>query len=168
MKKILLLLTFITTVSLGHIDAQKIGYLNSQGLLMELPAYKNAQANFENYRNQLQKKLEQKAQLLEADFQLVSRKAEQGELSPKQQEEEGVRLREEQNKLLQYEQQIQQELLTKQNTELQPIVDKVNTAIETVAKENGFTYILDASSGVILYADDTMDVTSLVKAKLGL
>lgn len=168
MKNLILIFILFSSFGLSQLDAQQIGYLNSQGLLLELPAYKNAQANFDNYRTQLQKKLEQKAQLLEADFQSVSRKAEQGELSPKQQEEEGARLREEQNKVVKYEQEIQQELLTKQNEELQPIVDQVNDAINEVAKENGYIYILDASSGVILYADETMDITELVRAKLGL
>jgi len=39
-----------------------------------------------------------------------------------------------------------------------------------VAKENGYTYIFDTSPGigVVLYADESTDVTALVKAKLGM
>jgi outer membrane protein len=51
---------------------------------------------------------------------------------------------------------------------MQPILDKVNEAIQSVAKEQGFHYIFDANSGVILYADESTDVTNLVKAKLGI
>jgi len=142
--------------------------VNSQVLLQELPDYKNAEANFENYRTQLQKKLEQKAELLKVDYQAVARKAEQGELSPVQQEQETTRLQTEQNKLLQYEQEIQQDLVKRQQEEMQPILDKVNTAINTVAEENDMTYVFDAASGIILYADESTDITTQVKAKLGM
>ncbi len=167
MKKLVLIAGLFVAIA-GSAFAQKIGYVNSQALLQELPAFKNAEANFENYRNQLQKKLEQKAQLLQSDVQAVQRKAEQGELSPVQQEQEGARIREEQTKLLQYEQEIGQQLATRQQEELQPIIDNVNNAIKSVAEADGFTYILDTSIGVILYADETMDVTDKVKAKLGM
>ena len=168
MKRILLLAALFVSFAVSSTYAQKIGYVNSQALLQELPDFKNAEANFENFRNQLQKKLEQKAQLLQSDFQAVQRKAEQGELSPIQQEQESTRLREEQSQLVTYEQDIQKQLVDRQTTELQPIYDSVNDAIKSVAEENGFTYIIDASSGVILYADETSDVTALVKAKLGM
>ena len=41
-------------------------------------------------------------------------------------------------------------------------------AIAAVAKANGFKMIIDVNSGALLYADETMDVTKLVKAKLGM
>jgi len=168
MKRILLLTALVLSVGLTSAVAQKIGYVNSQVLLQELPDYKNAEANFENYRTQLQKKLEQKAELLKVDYQAVARKAEQGELSPVQQEQETTRLQTEQNKLLQYEQEIQQDLVKRQQEEMQPILDKVNTAINTVAEENDMTYVFDAASGIILYADESTDITTQVKAKLGM
>lgn len=46
--------------------------------------------------------------------------------------------------------------------------DKVNNAIKLVAQENGFAYILDMSQGSILYADPTTDISTMVKAKLGI
>ena len=53
---------------------------------------------------------------------------------------------------------------------LAPILDEVRNAIAAVAKENGYSYIFDGSPGVgvLLYADDSTNVTGLVKAKLGL
>ena len=66
----------------------------------------------------------------------------------------------------QYEQTMQQQLLEKQQTLLQPILDQVNEAIKQVAKDNGYTMIFD--SAVLLYADEAQDVGTLVKAKLGI
>ena len=66
---------------------------------------------------------------------------------------------------------MENQIMEKRNTLLQPIFDKVNGAIKDVAKENGYNYIFDRNAqngSTILYADETQDVTALVKSKLGL
>lgn len=50
---------------------------------------------------------------------------------------------------------------------VQPLIDKAKKAIEEVAKENGFTYIIDTSSGALLYSGGE-DILPLVKKKLNL
>jgi outer membrane protein len=60
-------------------------------------------------------------------------------------------------------------MLAKKREELlQPILDRVNKAIGDIAKEQGYSYVFDASSNILLYADASADVTALVKKKLGL
>ncbi|MCC7222835.1 MAG: OmpH family outer membrane protein, partial [Chitinophagales bacterium] len=49
---------------------------------------------------------------------------------------------------------------------LNPIREKVRVAIQTVAKEGGFSYIIDTSAGNVLFSDPLLDVTALVKSKL--
>jgi outer membrane protein len=59
---------------------------------------------------------------------------------------------------------------TKQTTLMDPVFKKVGKAIEDVAKENSFTFILSQQIGgldVILYGDEKMDVSDLVLKKLG-
>ena len=48
------------------------------------------------------------------------------------------------------------------------IIEKVTKAIEEVARENGYTYVLDTSEGsmVIFSADNAVDITEKVKAKM--
>ena len=48
---------------------------------------------------------------------------------------------------------------------MKPILDKAKQAIETVAKEQGFVYVLDASS--LIVANGT-DLLPAVKTKLGI
>ena len=48
------------------------------------------------------------------------------------------------------------------------MVERTNQAIKDVAQENSFTYILDVSTGFVLYYDGGQDVLPLVKTKLGL
>lgn len=50
-------------------------------------------------------------------------------------------------------------------TYLQPLVDKVRLAIEAYAKTNNIDLVLDTSvGGVMVYADETKDITEAVKA----
>ncbi len=58
----------------------------------------------------------------------------------------------------------------KQTQLMDPVFKKVGKAIEDVAKENGFTFILSQQIGgldVILYGDEKMDISDLVLKKLG-
>ena len=79
-------------------------------------------------------------------------------------------LKAEEAKLAQFEQDVQRQVLERRDALLQPILDRVNTAIEEVAKEDGYAYIFDASpgTGILLYADESTDVAVKVRAKLGL
>jgi outer membrane protein len=63
----------------------------------------------------------------------------------------------------------QEQLQTKQVELFQPIQLKVDKAIKDVGKENGFIYVFDVGSGVLLYFDETKstNVMPLCKAKLG-
>jgi outer membrane protein len=61
----------------------------------------------------------------------------------------------------------QQSLSQKEQELLQPIIEKVEKAIQAVGEEQGFIYIFDLSSQVILYnSDQSVDCEELVKAKL--
>jgi outer membrane protein len=62
----------------------------------------------------------------------------------------------------------EEDLAKKENELLEPIITKVKTAIEEVAKEGSYTYIFDSSAGILLYAKDSEDIMSQVKKKLGL
>ena len=55
----------------------------------------------------------------------------------------------------------------RRNRELtQPIVEKINGVIATIAKEQGYTLILDASQGNIVYGIKDIDLTEAVLARL--
>lgn len=150
------------------LDAQKFGYLNSQALLAELPEVKQADANLQALQTQLEKKGQMMVQDLETKYKDLQRREQSGEISPKALEEEAKKLKEQEGELGKFEQDVQKQLMTKRQEMLQPLIDKVNNAIKQVATEGQFVYIFDSSTGMLLYAQDSMDVTALVKAKLGI
>ncbi len=146
--------------------AQKVGYVNSTSIIAELPDVKAAELTVEALQKQLQKKAQDMLQKFQTDYAEVQRKVENGDLSPKQQEEEGKRLEAKQNELSQFEQDSYKQIQDKRNELLRPIYDKVNQAIKEVAEENGYLMLVD--QGVLLYSDPSADATALVRKKLGL
>jgi len=147
---------------------QKFGYMDSNALVAEMPEVKQADAKLETLQKQLQKQGQQKLQTLQQKAQDLERKERQGEIAPKKLQEEAEKLQAEQLELQQFEQDMQRQVMQKRQELYKPIFDKVNMVIEEIAKEEGYTYIFDLSAGSILYADESTDVTSLVRQRLGL
>ena len=166
--KYTLVLALCATTTVLATAQSNIGYVNSVALLQEIPEVKQADANLKDLQTQLEKKGQSMVEEFQKKYQELQVKEQNGELSPKMLEEEGARLQEEQTKIQQYEQDMQKQLAEKQQTLLQPILDRVNAQIAEVAKEEGMNFILDSSNQVLLYADETKDVTEKVRAKLGL
>jgi len=105
---------------------------------------------------------------LRAKYTALQKKQTDGLISPKEVETEAALLKEEETKLATFEQTSQQKIYEKSEELLAPIQNTINNAIKEVAKDNGYTYIFDSSLGLVLYADPGTDVSTLVKAKLGI
>lgn len=148
-------------------DAQKFGYINSQELMQNIPEVKEANSNIETFKTQLQRKGQDKVKALQAKYQALQVKQENGEIAPKLLEEEAQKLKTEEADLLKFEQESQQKILKKSEDLLQPLMDKINNAIKEVAAEQNYDYIFDYSTGFVLFADQSTDVSALIKAKLG-
>lgn len=156
---------FVSGLSL---QAQKFGYVNSATLLQEMPEVKEAEANLET----LQKQLQAKGQKMVEEFQIkyadLERRHNEGGIAPKDLEIEAQKLKEEEAAIGKFEQDMQNQIIAKREELLQPILDRVNAAIKQLAEEENYTYIFDSSAGVLLYADESTDVTAKIKAKLGM
>lgn len=147
---------------------QKIGYLNAQAILADMPEVKSAESELEAYAKQLAAKDSTMVVAFQTKVQKLSEQEQKGELAPVQLAAEKKKLEEEQAKIQKFEQEMQQDLARKKQEKLQPIYDKVNKAINEVAKENGYTYVVDVTSGSLLYADEKHDLLNLVRKKLGM
>ncbi len=149
-------------------QAQKFGYVNSGAILSELPEMKQLQSTLKAYETILKKDGEAKVAAFQAKQEAAAQKKQRGEMTPKEEETVSAELQKMQEDLYAYGQKMESDMAAKQQKEMEPVLTKVNTAIQDVAKEGNFQYIFDAQSGVILYADESTDVTKLVKAKLGI
>lgn len=145
------------------------GQLNAQALLAELPEIQEADRQLEAYYNQLVAEGQQKAEAFERAYRDFVQQMEVGELAPAQAEAKQAELRQMQQELQGLEAEIARKVETRRQQLYEPVLKKVQAAIEEVGKAQGLTFIFDTSTYMaVLFADDALDVSAAVRAKLGL
>ncbi len=167
MKKKLLFLALSCCVSFFSLNAQnqgKYGHVNSGEVLQAMPGVDSISIKLQNYQNELQtvysefmQEFQQKQATLEKEGAFMSASVRQIR------EKELLDLR---NRIEEFQYGVQQDLETKQIELVKPFQDKIQKAIDDVAKENGYAYIFDTQ--VLLYSEGGTDVTPLVKKKLNI
>ena len=168
MKKTLLLtLGLIMTIAVVGFS-QKFGYINSVAVLAQLEEVKQADSDLKAFQTQLTKKGQEMVKELQDKAAELERKKEQGTVSPKDYQTQAAKLQEEEAAIGKYEQEVYEKIAQKRETLYKPILERVNTAMQDVAKENAYLIVFDSSTQILLYGDESLDVTPLVKAKLGL
>lgn len=168
MKKTFLLSFALILATAWSVQAQKFGYCNSAALLTQLPEVKAADSELKDFQTMLTKKGQDMVKTLQTKAADLQRKNERGEISPKDYETQGAKLKEEEEAIGKYEQEVYQKLSEKREALYKPLLEKVNKAMADVAKEGGFAIVFDSSTQVLLFADESLDVTKLVKTKLGI
>jgi outer membrane protein len=147
-------------------QSPKFGYVNSQELLSVMPEMSKADNDLKAFAKQYQDQLEAMGKEFEkkgTDYQTTEKTMTDAVKTVKQSELQALQAR------IETFQQGAQEKIGKKKEELyKPILEKADKAIKDVAKEKGYDYIFDASGGSLLYAKDTDNILSLVKAKLGI
>ncbi|MBU6340062.1 MAG: OmpH family outer membrane protein [Bacteroidetes bacterium] len=165
--------TFVLTLALllavcSTTHAQKFGYCNSDLLLAQIPEVKEADSNLKDFQGHLTKQGQERVKALQDAATELQRKKEQGTISPKDYETQAGKLKEEESSIAAFEKEVYEKLAKKREELFKPLLDKVNAAMEAVAKENGFMLVFDSNNPFLLYAADSLDVTKLVKTKLGI
>ena len=168
MKKILLPILILTAGIFNTAQGQaklKIGHVNSNEILQVVDGVKEADAQLKTYADQL----EQQNQIMLQEYQTKMQQYQSQvdmmtDVVKEVKEKEIVDL---EKRISEFQMTAQEKLAEKKEELYSPILKKAEDAIKEVAKENGYTYILDMSLGSVLYADEANDVTELVKKKLG-
>ena len=168
MKKIVTF-SFIAVLLLfgGMVNAQKFGHINSQELLASMPESDSAQASIESMAQDFELQLEEMQVELNKKYdEYLTKRDTYTDLIRQTKESEIADMNE---RIQQFQAIAQQELENQRNTLLQPILEKANNAVKTVAEENGFLYVFDLSLGnPIYFSDESVDILPMVKEKLGL
>ena len=161
-----LLLIAVFTLGLGGVaNAQKMGHIDFEKLVAEMPATKQLKADIEKLGKTYQDEIEGMAKKLDAKMKKYT--AEQNNQTKEINE---IRAKEVQTDNQRYEQLRQtayQEMQKKQAEGLKPIIEKAQKAIEEIAATKGILYVLDASVGKGLLVTKGEDLYAAVKAKLG-
>ncbi|MCQ2202910.1 MAG: OmpH family outer membrane protein [Bacteroidales bacterium] len=144
----------------------KFAHVDTQALMSSLPEQQAAQATLQEEA----KKLEDQLTVMNSDLQqkyedYMAKRDSMPDLIRATKEKE---IQDANQRIMSYQQMAQQSLSQKEQQLLMPIIEKVQNALNEVGKENGFVYIFDISSQVILYhSEQSVDAAPLVRAKLG-
>lgn len=165
-KSTLLALTIAITSSLFAQKTAKIGHINSNDLLTAMPERATVQKDLEAHAQQLQKTLETMSK--EYDSKVAEFQGKQDVMTDIIKDAKIKEITDLEKRIQEFQQTAQADIQKKEQELLQPIIDKAKNAINEVAKENAYTYILDSSIGVVLYSVESDNVLDLVKKKLGI
>lgn len=169
MKKIFALIAVIILFSAGFSKSQmvqKLGHINSNLILQAMPEAKSIKTNLESTKKELEEQL--KGMMKEYQTLLENLQSQQNTMTETIRNSKITELKDLEVRIQEFQQNSQNELVRKETTLLEPVLTKIRTAIQEVAKEKGYSYVLDDNPGIILYKVDSNDITPLVKQKLGI
>lgn len=148
--------------------AQKFGYVNSAEILYQMPEIADVQKQLEDYS----KELDTEYQTMVADYQKKEKEyqehAEKKDISETMLKLKYDELVEMAQRLQKTEEAFQLDLQEKQEKLMLPLAQKIENVIKEIAKEKGLNYVFDTSKGALLYAEESDNITQLVKDKLGI
>ena len=168
MKK-LLILTVCLFILVSASNAQRYAVIDSKYILDKLPEYKNAQKLLDQFSEQWQQEIDQKQALMDKmykDYDAervmltdVLQKKREDELYNKEKE-----LRDLQKKRFGFE----GDLFKKRQELIKPIQDRVYNAVQKLAVEKQYDFILDKSEGItVIFADPKLDKSADIIRNLG-
>ncbi len=162
MKRYLIFLVLISAITVFAQSPQKIGYVDSQIILTQLPEAIKAQSDLDALTQKWSNQLDSMKMALQQQYADV-----QKQIATMTEEQKQIK----QKELIDKEQQIYQfqnqkfgqqngEIYQRQETIFAPVKEKIYAAIEKVAKEEGMQFIFDKSGDILLlYADEAFDIT---------
>jgi outer membrane protein len=166
MKKVLLIIAVLgLSLSTFAQDQVKFGHVNTQELLMLMPERADAEAKI----TAMSKQLEDRLGVLTKEYQTKIQAFQALKEDTPQSTVEDMRgeIIELEKRIQDFRNNAQNDLVAKEEALVQPMLEKLQKAIDEVGTENGFTYIFDLGSGAVVFQNG-QDVSQMVKTKLGI
>ncbi len=145
------------------LNAQKLGHVNSQLIMQELPDYESARKDLESFNSDLSKELEMYQKLIVEFAQDYEQNKNGMSEDTRKRKETDLMERQQNYEKKAYE--AQASLQQKEQELLQQIMIKVNTAVKEVAEKEGYDYVYEVTT--LLYAGGE-DISDKIRKKLGI
>ena len=159
-----LVLSIFTGTSVFAQQTVRIGYVDMEYILENVPEYQEASAQLDRKVEQWKNEIE--AELAKVDKMKQSLENERPLLTKELIEEREEEIRFEEKKILDYQQKRfgpKGDLITQKLQLVKPIQDQVFVAVQEIAKNRNYDLIFDKSADVVmLYAADKLDVSDQV------
>lgn len=163
--KILFLTAIMAVVAANPVSAQNVAHVDYEGILDLMPELKKVDADMSVLRTQYTKKVENIKKKLQVKYQEAQALAEQGKLTADLEKSYTVQIQALEEEADKTSSEADTQLNKRRGELLKPILDRVEGAINEIAKEKNISYVLATST--LLYFNGT-DITPDVKTKLGL
>ncbi len=160
---------FVSAVSFAQAPV-KIGYTNVDYVLSQMPESKQIEADLKAYSSQLEAQLKSKYSEFETKGQAYQKgAATMTDVVKADKEKELMALR---TSIEEFQKNADASLQKKQQSLMEPALDKLQKAIDDVAKENGYTYVFNSDAGfgttpVLLHGPEDGNISDLVLKKMG-
>lgn len=170
MKQVILIALLALSLAPAAIaqSATKIGHIDRQRLLLTLPQRKGAEEKMQAFAKTLDERLKAMGAEYQAKVADAQARADKGELSETEKQMLVREIGDLEQRIESARDKAQEDIAKMEEELLKPMIDETTKAIKEVAEEKSFTYILDVSTGTVLYFDRGEDIMPLVKAKLGI
>lgn len=164
MKQLMMALVLVVGMTAAA-TAQKLGHVDTQAILMDLPERNDAQSAIESRAAEYEMEMTSMQQQLQSKLQEYQSKAETWPAAIRQQKERELQALDQ--GLQEFAATVQNDLAMMEQELLMPMIERVQQAINDVGDELGFSYIFDTSAGATVYVGGE-DVGPAIRAKLGM
>lgn len=149
----------------------KLGYTNIDYILAQTPEAKDIQNQLTIQRTQSENELKRMQKELEDKYAAYEKGAAQ--MSDVIRKDRETELQSLQTRIQEFGRTAEQSLQAKYQQLVNPVVQKIQKAIDATAKENGYTYVFNLDAGantipILLVAPEDNNITELVLKKLGI
>ncbi len=149
--------------------SQKIGYADWEYVFGKMPESKQIETQMKTHSSQLEAQL--KAKYTEYEQKLKAYQSGASTMLDAVRKDKETELTQMQENIQKFQQDAQASVSKKQNDLMEPVFTKIGKAIEDVAKENGYIFIINpqlvGGGDVLLYSDEKYNISDLVLKKLG-
>ena len=164
--KSLLLVAFVALSTSGIANAQKIGHVNYERVIANMPETRTLQAEIEKISKTYKDEIDDMEKKLQDKYKKYA--AEQASQTQQVNEQRAQEVQSDNSRISQAKQAAYQDIQEKQNKGLVPIIKKINDVIKQIAKDRGLLYIVDATPGKGILVAEGEDIYNALKVKLGL
>lgn len=146
----------------------KVGYTQIDFIMAQTPESKEISNQLTIQQTQAENELKRMQKEMQDKFGVYQKEA--GKMSDVIKKDKETELQGLQTRIQEFSQTAQASLQNKYKQLVAPVMTKIQQAIDSVAKENGYNYVINAggSSNDVLYAAEDHNITMLVLKKLGI
>lgn len=152
-------------------DNLKIGFVDTEYILTQMPEAKQIQSELQAYQRQLTNKIQATMQGFQQQLDEYQKSG--STMTDQARQEKEQELQALQQQIQQDQQEAQVSMQRKEGELLEPVYEKIQTNIDKVAEQNSFTHIFNsniAGNAILLYVKDQekSDISDMVLQSMGI